>query len=319
MLRVRDVMREELPDRRPRRADARGRPDDGADDLDLMPIVDDDGALSGVMTERALARRYIRESREAYEPRRRADHRRRRSSRSLEGELVEGEPTARSAAASGCSRWTSTRCRRDRRGRRRRRRQPRRRPAPRDRARRRAAGHEQRHAPADECSRSRASAAPPSSSRRWTATSPAAWSRCRRPARADGPRAADRRARRPASRRRRRRSRTSTTAPRSRSTRAQPPIGLVTRADLVDPEPRRVLLVDHAEQAQSVPGVEQAEIVEILDHHHIGSIETRVPVPATFDPVGSTATLVVERFRQNGMEPSARPRRCCSARSSRTR
>jgi manganese-dependent inorganic pyrophosphatase len=53
-----------------------------------------------------------------------------------------------------------------------------------------------------------------------------------------------------------------------------------------------------------VPGVEQAEIVEILDHHHIGSIETRVPVTATFDPVGSTATLVVERFRQNGMEPS---------------
>ena len=82
------------------------------------------------------------------------------------------------------------------------------------------------------------------------------------------------------------------------------PVGLVTRSDLVSPRPRRVLLVDHAEQAQSVPGVEEAEIVEILDHHHIGSIETRVPVRATFDPVGSTATLVVERFRQNGMEPS---------------
>jgi manganese-dependent inorganic pyrophosphatase len=53
-----------------------------------------------------------------------------------------------------------------------------------------------------------------------------------------------------------------------------------------------------------VPGVEQAEIVEILDHHHIGSIETKVPVRATFDPVGSTATLVIERFRQNGFEPS---------------
>ena len=82
------------------------------------------------------------------------------------------------------------------------------------------------------------------------------------------------------------------------------PIGLVTRTDLLNPRPRRVLLVDHAEQAQSVIGVEQAEIVEILDHHHIGSIETTVPVRATFDPVGSTATLVVERFRQNGMEPS---------------
>jgi manganese-dependent inorganic pyrophosphatase len=82
------------------------------------------------------------------------------------------------------------------------------------------------------------------------------------------------------------------------------PVGLLRRSDLVAPPRRRVMLVDHAEQGQSVSGVEQAEIIEILDHHHIGSIETRVPVTATFDPVGSTATLVVERFRQNGMEPS---------------
>ena len=81
------------------------------------------------------------------------------------------------------------------------------------------------------------------------------------------------------------------------------PLGIVTRSHLVAPERRRVLLVDHAEQAQSVPGVDQANIVEILDHHHIGSIETRVPVQATFDPVGSTATLVVERFRREGREP----------------
>jgi manganese-dependent inorganic pyrophosphatase len=82
------------------------------------------------------------------------------------------------------------------------------------------------------------------------------------------------------------------------------PVGLLTRSDLVAPRPRRVILVDHAEQAQSVAGIEQAEIVEILDHHHVGSIETRVPVMATFDPVGSTATLVVERFRHSGMEPT---------------
>jgi inorganic pyrophosphatase/exopolyphosphatase len=85
---------------------------------------------------------------------------------------------------------------------------------------------------------------------------------------------------------------------------AHRPVGVVTHAELVSPEPRRVLLVDHAEQAQSVIGVEHAEIVEILDHHHVGSIETTVPVLATFDPVGSTATLVVERFRTNGMEPT---------------
>ena len=81
------------------------------------------------------------------------------------------------------------------------------------------------------------------------------------------------------------------------------PVGLVTRSDLVAPARRRLVLVDHAEQAQSAIGIGQAEILEILDHHHIGSIETRVPVTATFDPVGSTATLVVERFRNAGMEP----------------
>jgi manganese-dependent inorganic pyrophosphatase len=85
---------------------------------------------------------------------------------------------------------------------------------------------------------------------------------------------------------------------------ARRPIGLVTRSDLVGPSPRRVLLVDHAEAAQSVRGIEEAEIVEILDHHHIGSIETRIPVTATFDPVGSTATLVTQRFRQSGLEPT---------------
>src|SRR5215218_1570548 len=81
------------------------------------------------------------------------------------------------------------------------------------------------------------------------------------------------------------------------------PLGIVTRTDLLNPEPRRVLLVDHAERAQSIPGIEQAQIVEILDHHHIGNIETRTPIPATFEPVGSTATLVVERYKAGGLEP----------------
>ena len=81
------------------------------------------------------------------------------------------------------------------------------------------------------------------------------------------------------------------------------PLGIVTRTDLLNPEPRRVLLVDHAERAQSVPGIEDARIVEILDHHHIGNIETSIPIPATFEPVGSTATLIVERYKASGLEP----------------
>jgi len=81
------------------------------------------------------------------------------------------------------------------------------------------------------------------------------------------------------------------------------PVGVVSRTDLLNPQPRRVLLVDHAEIGQSVKGVEKAQVVEILDHHHIGDIETTTPIPATFDPVGSTATLIVERFRASGLEP----------------
>src|SRR5215211_6976444 len=81
------------------------------------------------------------------------------------------------------------------------------------------------------------------------------------------------------------------------------PLGVVSRTDLLNPDPRRVILVDHAEVGQSIKGVEKARIVEILDHHHIGDIETNTPIPATFDPVGSTATLIVERFRASGLEP----------------
>jgi len=81
------------------------------------------------------------------------------------------------------------------------------------------------------------------------------------------------------------------------------PIGVVTRTNLLNPRPRRVLLVDHAEIGQSVKGVEKAEVVEILDHHHVGDIETASPIPATFDPVGSTATLVIERFKTAGLRP----------------
>ncbi len=81
------------------------------------------------------------------------------------------------------------------------------------------------------------------------------------------------------------------------------PLGIVTRTDLLNPEPRKVLLVDHAEIGQSVLGVENAQVVEILDHHHLGDIETNAPIAATFDPVGSTATLISERFKASGLKP----------------
>ena len=100
---------------------------------------------------------------------------------------------------------------------------------------------------------------------------------------------------------------------------SQRPVGLITRSDLVAPPRRRVILVDHAEEGQSVAGVGQAEIVEILDHHHIGSIETRVPVRAIvrsgrLDRDARRRALPPERPRA---EPRRR-RRCCSAPCCRT-
>ena len=92
------------------RAGPRGRPGDGrASDLDLVPVVDDDGALAGVMTERALARRYIRESREASSLVDAPTTRRARSSTCSRASCVAGEDARASPAASGSSRWTSAR------------------------------------------------------------------------------------------------------------------------------------------------------------------------------------------------------------------
>lgn len=81
------------------------------------------------------------------------------------------------------------------------------------------------------------------------------------------------------------------------------PVGLITRSDLVSPQPRKAILVDHSEPSQSIHGLDEAEVIEILDHHHISSIETRRPIKAVFDPVGSTATLILEQFRELGIEP----------------
>ena len=65
-------------------------------------------------------------------------------------------------------------------------------------------------------------------------------------------------------------------------------------ADAADPGLHKLLLEHH---------LGSDKIAEILDHHHIGSIETRIPVTATFDPVGSTATLIAERFASSEIDP----------------
>lgn len=73
-------------------------------------------------------------------------------------------------------------------------------------------------------------------------------------------------------------------------------VGLATRTDFLRRQRRRVVLVDHSQRAQSVEGLETAEIVEIVDHHNIGDVSTGSPIFSLADPVGATATLIAEMY-----------------------
>ncbi|MCX8007390.1 MAG: putative manganese-dependent inorganic diphosphatase [Coriobacteriia bacterium] len=79
-------------------------------------------------------------------------------------------------------------------------------------------------------------------------------------------------------------------------------LGVVTRTDLVRGRRRRVVLVDHNEVAQSAPGIEQAQVVEVIDHHRIGDVQTAQPALFVNLPVGATATIVAERYAELGVE-----------------
>lgn len=68
--------------------------------------------------------------------------------------------------------------------------------------------------------------------------------------------------------------------------------GFVTRTNLLTPVRKRAILVDHNEVSQAVDGIEEAEIIEIIDHHRVGDISTVAPIYVYNDPVGSTCTVV---------------------------
>jgi manganese-dependent inorganic pyrophosphatase len=69
-------------------------------------------------------------------------------------------------------------------------------------------------------------------------------------------------------------------------------IGFITRTDLLNPVRKRAILVDHNEVSQAVDSIEEAEILEIIDHHRVGDISTVAPIYVYNDPVGSTCTVV---------------------------
>ena len=81
-------------------------------------------------------------------------------------------------------------------------------------------------------------------------------------------------------------------------------VGVLTRYHLLYPRRKRVVLVDHNEASQSVPGLEEAEIMEIIDHHRLADIQTNNPIFVRNEPVGSTNTIIAAMFQDRGLIPS---------------
>ena len=78
--------------------------------------------------------------------------------------------------------------------------------------------------------------------------------------------------------------------------------GMVSRRNIIALRKRRIILVDHNEATQAVEGFDQAEILEIIDHHRIGSLETSGPVYFRNQPVGCTATIITQMYDENGVD-----------------
>ena len=83
-------------------------------------------------------------------------------------------------------------------------------------------------------------------------------------------------------------------------------VGMLSRIHLLKPRRKRVVLVDHNEVSQSVPGLEQAEILEIIDHHRLADVQTGNPIYMRNEPVGSTATIIAGMFMERGLMPTTR-------------
>lgn len=79
-------------------------------------------------------------------------------------------------------------------------------------------------------------------------------------------------------------------------------VGMISRRNLLNADKKKIILVDHNEKSQAVDGWENAEILEIIDHHRIGSLETMSPVYFRNHPLGCTATIIYQIFLETGQE-----------------
>ena len=80
-------------------------------------------------------------------------------------------------------------------------------------------------------------------------------------------------------------------------------VGAITRWHLHNYERKRFILVDHSSRAQTIDNIDQAEIVEVVDHHHIGDIQTSRPIEYRNRPVGCTCTIIYGIYREQGVTP----------------
>ena len=81
-------------------------------------------------------------------------------------------------------------------------------------------------------------------------------------------------------------------------------VGSIARFHLISTHKKKVIQVDHNERGQSVHGLEDAEVLEIIDHHRVADIQTSNPIYFRNEPLGSTSTIVAKRFFENGIRPS---------------
>jgi manganese-dependent inorganic pyrophosphatase len=81
-------------------------------------------------------------------------------------------------------------------------------------------------------------------------------------------------------------------------------LGILTKSNLLKPVKTRLVLVDHNEMTQAVPGAEEVTITEIIDHHRLGALNTPQPILFLNEPVGSTCTIVADLFRREGLVPT---------------
>jgi manganese-dependent inorganic pyrophosphatase len=78
-------------------------------------------------------------------------------------------------------------------------------------------------------------------------------------------------------------------------------VGYRSRTDLINARPKRVILVDHNEQSQAVAGIEEADLLGIIDHHRIADVHTNKPIMFRADPVGYTGTIIVGLYHEAGI------------------